>query len=73
MMNAAQKMADVQRAADRAHHQRRVYWLDKENPIWACGTRVARHEKEQMLSASLNYLANPDGHFNHCNCEPRCT
>ncbi|HCL4191813.1 TPA: hypothetical protein N2C63_006097 [Pseudomonas aeruginosa] len=71
-MSAAAKLAADQRDADMAHHKRRIEWLKQESPAWACGTTVARYDKEKMLLASLEYLANPDGHFNHCNCEPLC-
>ncbi len=72
MSAAAKKLADDQRSADMAHHKRRVEWLEQDRPLWSCGTPVASHEQRQMLSRSQAYLANPDGGFNHCNCEPRC-
>lgn len=68
---AAKAMADAQRAADRAHHEKRVAWLESPSPMWADGERVALWERSQMLISSRNYLSTGEG-FNHCHCEPRC-
>lgn len=67
----AKAMADAQRAADRAHHEQRVAWLESQSPMWADGERVASWERSQMLISSRNYLKTGEG-FNHCHCEPRC-
>lgn len=71
-MNASKKMADDQRAADRAHHQERVAWLESsDEPTWSDGVPVSKYLRHEMLRLSRNYLATGEG-LGHCQCEPRC-
>lgn len=69
---AARQMADAQREADKAHHAKRVRWLESAKPSWACGAPVSASDKHSLLQQSQAYLSDPAGSFNHCNCEPRC-
>jgi hypothetical protein len=68
----AQEMAQAQRGADRAHHLKRVEWLEGHSPVWSCGASVKPSDRQGMLRQSKGYLADPSGSFNHCQCEPRC-
>jgi hypothetical protein len=70
--SGAQRMADAQRAADRAHHTKRVQWLTPDSPLWGCGAPVSPSDRTSLLNQSQAYLRDPAGSFNHCNCEPRC-
>lgn len=69
---SAKALAASQRVSDRAHHQKRIEWLQGSEPVWACGTRVLPSDRQTLLAQSQEYLSNPSGHFNCCQCEPRC-
>ena len=53
--STAKAMADAQRRADKAHHEKRVNWLMGTNPVYACGTRVA--PSDVARSAATNSRA----------------
>lgn len=74
-MNNAKKIADEQRAADKAHHEKRVRWLSQDRPVWACGTPVSPGDKYNFLKRSLTILATEDwkNFLNSCHCTPRCS
>ncbi|GAB0154589.1 hypothetical protein [Marinobacterium sp. BA1] len=74
-MNAAQRMAETQRLASKAHHENRLKWLKGKRPTWAGGVPVAQSDIHQMLVASTEALSLINDHgmpLNHCMCEPRC-
>lgn len=66
------EMAEAQRRADTAHHVNRLAWLKSATPAWSCGTPVGAADRQNMINQSQDYLVNPVGQFNHCQCEPRC-
>ena len=73
MMNT-KEIADKQRHADKAHHEKRLKWLSVESPIWSDGVPVRTHEKAEMIVKSNEALAliNHGMSTGHCHCEPKC-
>jgi hypothetical protein len=70
-MSTTQSMAQAQRSADKAHHERRVAWLSGAAPTWCDGTPVGPSDRHALLRQSLRHLSEGDG-FNHCHCTRRC-
>ena len=53
------QLHEEQTARDIKHHQERIAWLTRENPVWACGEPVSRKDRSEMLRASRAILENP--------------
>lgn len=71
-MTTSKEFADAQRAADKAHHQQRVKWLESSNPKYSDGP-VLESDRRVLLEQSRSYLSNPAaGGMNHCHCDPPC-
>lgn len=71
-MNEASKMYHAQLAADKAHHELRIAWLEEnDNPTWSDGTPVSKSDRNEMIRSSRRCIDTEYG-FNSCHCDPRC-
>lgn len=61
---------EQQKAADRAHHQERVEWLEGDSPTWSDGTPVSKHDQKSMLDSSRQCLADESGMLGYNSADP---
>jgi hypothetical protein len=60
-INRAKQMAEAQRRADKAHHEKRIAWLESDEPTWVDGKPVLKSDRTILLTQSRRYLQTGEG------------